>query len=202
MDYQQGLIFYRKPATEVEILKKYGDKYYQVKETYILTGESVDNTLLTPEQIQNYLDNQDEIIKGVIKAIEFNNKQKKLQEDQDKKELEQQQEYENVYGYLDNKTPMQKGKILKILNKETHYYSDGKYLGYWTRKEFLYNMINNGYIIEHKKDLKYWGKGYEEKIKANEYRLVAPDNSFYEITKTEYDYTEYLIKNVLIDKIA
>ena len=40
----------------------------------------------------------------------------------------------------------------------------------------------------------YWNKKSEVTLKENEYRLVCTDNSFYEITKTEYDFAMYICK--------
>ena len=90
---------------------------------------------------------------------------------------------------------MQKGKILKVLNKKENYYSEGKYIGTIAKKDFIKNILDNNGTVEHKKDVRYWNKKSEVKIKANEYRLVLPDNTFYEITKTEYDFALYLINN-------
>lgn len=197
MDKYIGIKFQSRPCLEVEVTNKYGDKYYQVKETNLITGEVNTTTLLTPDDIQRNLDNQELIINKNRSAIESHKEREIRTEIEKQKELAEQLEYENVYGYLDNKTPMQKGKILKTLNVKAHYHNNGTYLGHMTRKDFLYKMISEGYTTAHLKDLKYWGKDYELKTKSNEYRLVAPDESFYEITKTEFDYANYLINNVI-----
>ncbi len=197
-----GLKYKARPVIEVEILEEYPTKkyglMYRVRETDLLTGKVTENGLLLPEYIKNDLENQAKIIESHKKAIEYDKKRKENEKAERQKELEKQKEYENVYGYLDNKAPLQKGKILKILNVKSYYRSQGEVLGYWTRKDFVYNMINKGCTLEHKKDIKYYGKDYELKTKANEYRLVLPDETFYEITKTEFDYGSYLItENIL-----
>lgn len=203
MDKYIGIKFQSRPCLEVEVTNKYGDKYYQVKETDLITGEVNTTTLLTHDDIQRNLDNQEFIIEKNNKAIKSHKEREVMAEIERQKELTEQLEYENVYGYLDNRTPMQKGKILKILNVKTHYYNNGEYIGYMTRKDFLYKMLTEeNYTITHERDLRYWGKNYEMKVKANEYRLFSPDESFYEITKTEYDYAKYLINNVIADKTA
>lgn len=187
-DKYSGVKFYNSSMDIYEVLG-YSDRY----KGYLLSKNGVMNGMYDIEQasyIDFMLSKQDKYIEDNKRWIE----QQQLEKEQEEKE---KFEYENVYGYLDNKTPLQKGKILKILNTKTSYSKDGMNLGYMARKDFLYKMIREGYEVEHKKDLKYWGKDYELKVKANEYRLVAPDKSFYEITKTEYDYANYLINNIL-----
>jgi len=87
---------------------------------------------------------------------------------------------------------MAKGKLLKTLNTKYNYYESGIYKSSMTRKDFIKLSLDKGAALEHKKDLKHYDKNCELKIKANEYRLISPDNSFYVITKTEYDYGVYL----------
>ena len=192
-----GIKFESLSCIDNEVLQRYNDKYYLIKEVNIITGKSRSDILLTPEQIQEYLDNQEEIIEKNKKAMEYHIKTEEQTELEKQKELQEQAEYENVYGYLNNKTPIQKGRILKILNVKISYAKDGEFLGYLTRKDFLYRMINEGCFIAHKKDINYYGKDGELRVKPNEYRLVDSDGSFYEITKTEYDYANYLIKNII-----
>ena len=196
---KEGLVFYRKPNTEVEILRRYNDKFYLVKEANMINKDSRSDILLTPEDIIKILDNQNEIKEKIKKAIEYHKKQEKEEVQRKEKEDQKQKEYENVYGFCDKMSPMQKGKILKVLNKTYNYYSDGKFIANMSRKDFLKKHIENNNCIKHLKDLKYFTKDGECKIKNNEYRLVLKDNTFYEITKTEYNYANYLI-NCLTEK--
>lgn len=191
-DQYSGIKFYDNKMDIYEVLG-YSEHY----KGYLLSKNGVLNGMYDIEQVA-YIDY---MLSKQNKIIEHNNNYIEQQRQEQIKEEQQKIEYENVYGYLDNKTALQKGKILKTLNKKTNYYSNNEFIGNWTRKEFLYNMIDKGYELEHKTNISYWNKQLEEKIKANEYILIASDNSYYEITKTEYDYAIYLINNI-INKVA
>lgn len=199
-----GLEFQR-PWNITKVIAKRNTEYgtlYQVEEIHIIEKNKDNTTLLTESQINEALGNQEYIINLNKEFVNEHIESKRKAEIKRIKELEDQIEYENVYGYLDNVTPLQKGKILKVLNVKAFYNDNGIFLGHWTRKKFLYEMIKKGYTLEHEINITYWNKKLEEKTKANEYRLVSPiDNDYYEITKTEFDYTNYLINNV-IDKVA
>jgi len=154
---------------------------YMVKQDNLIGHQ-----LMTDQEIEFYLSKQEKLTR-----LKKESEERERIEQEEQERLEQQ--YNNTYGYTDNLTPMQKGKVLKILNTEENYYSNGVEIGRMTRKDFIKSILDNGGKVEHKKDIKYYARNYELKIKKNEYRLVLQDNTFYEITKTEYDYGLYLI---------
>lgn len=189
--------FYTRPNHYNKVLKQYNDKFYLIEEKNLITGEVRNDQLMTAEQIDNYLNNQSIIIEKVQKSLNYNKKVLEAERQEQEKREQAEQEYNNTYGYTDNMKPMSKGKILKVLNKKENYYDNGKYIGTIARKDFIKNILESGGNIEHKTNVRYWNKKSEVTIKENEYRLLCADNSFYEITKTEYDYAMYLINSVV-----
>ena len=184
-----GLKFYDSRMNTLEVLE-YSERY----KGYLLSTNGVMNGMYQIEQaeeIEFQLAKQD-------KYIESDRKYKAYEQEEQRKEEQIQFEYNNTYGFIESikLTPMAKGKMLKILNTKENYACNGESLGVMTRKNFLKLMLEKSGSFEHKKDSKYYDRNGELKIKANEYRLNFPDNSFYVITKTEYDYGMYLSKIV------
>lgn len=196
--------FYTRPNYHNKVLKQYNSKFYLIEEKNLISGEVRQDGLLTEEQIINYLNEQENIIPLVQKSIESHKKMLEIERMEQEKQAEQERQYNNTYGYTDNMPVMAKGKVLKILNKKENYYDNGKYIGTIARKDFIKNILESGGNIEHKKDARYWNKKSEVTIKENEYRLYCKGDerkenseSFYTITKTEYDFAMYLINNQL-----
>ena len=122
--------------------------------------------------------------------------EEELKQQKKEKHIQKQQEYNNTYGYTDNLKPCQKGRILKILNKEFNYYDYGTL----KRKDFILKVLKEGYKPQIKDKIvssikKVKGKR-QEKYKYN-VPVIEKDNKFYEITKTEYDYAMYLLEEVI-----
>lgn len=199
-----GKEFYTRPNHFNRVLKEHNSKYYLIEEKDLNSGDTRNDILLTEEQINNYLNEQETIIPKVQKSIEYHKKALEAEKLEQEKQAEQERQYNNTYGYADNMPAMAKGKVLKILNKKENYFDNGKYIGTIARKDFIKNILESGGNIEHKKDVRYWNKKSEVIIKENEYRLYCKGDerkenseSFYTITKTEYDYAMYLINNQL-----
>jgi hypothetical protein len=193
--------FYTRPCHYNKVLRKYNNEYYLVEEKDLISGDAREDILYTEEQINKYLSEQDFIIDKVNKAIESNKKMLEIERQEQEKREAKEREYNNTYGYADNMSPMAKGKVLKILNKTENYYDNGKYIGTIVRKDFIKNILESGGNVEHKTNISNWNKKSEVTIKANEYRLVLQDNSFYIITKTEYDYSIFLKDKLLKEAI-
>jgi hypothetical protein len=187
--------FYTRPNHFNKVLSQYNSKYYLIAETDLISNETRNDILLTEEQITNYLSQQDFIIEKVSKTIESHKNMLEIERQEQEKREAEKREYNNTYGYADNMKPITKGKVLKILNKKENYYDNGKYIGTIARKDFIKKLLESGGNVEHKTNVRYWNKKSEVTLKENEYRLVCTDNSFYKITKTEYDFAMYLINN-------
>lgn len=160
-------------------------KMYQGKETNV--NGIVTNPLLNDDDIEFYISKQQE-----IKAYE--EKTQKVKSEQSKKEEEEKTEYENVNGFCDNLSPMQKARTLKTLNTEIRY--NGKWM---TRKSFVLHLILEGYTPTIKDKVMSSNRKIQgERIVKYKYNVptLVNDNRFYEVTKTEYNYALYLLDNV------
>jgi len=181
-----GSKFFDAQMNILEVLE-YSERYkgFLLSENNDINGKH--RLIMQDQEIEFYLTNQDKYIESRKNSLE------RERQEQAKKDLEQY-EYNNTYGYTESikLTPMAKGKLLKVLNTKENYCENGKQLGAMKRKDFLKLMIDQGYTLDHKTDLKHYDRNCELKIKANEYRLITLDNSFYVITKSEYDYGMYL----------
>jgi len=143
--------------------------------------------IMQAEEIEFYLSKQTEWIESHKNSLERERQEKERQEQEEYK-------YNNTYGYTESikLTPMAKGKLLKTLNKSFNYFENGIFKYSMARKDFIKLMLEQENRLEHKTNVRYYTKNSELKIKANEYRLTSPDNTYYEITKTEYEYGKYL----------
>ena len=160
------------------VVEKWEDKY----NAYLVIEEDMPEhhrLIMAKEDIERYISNQEN-----LKASKERSEQRELEEF--KRQQEEDFRNNNSWGFADSLSPMQKGKILKVLNKQYNYYSDGKYIDTMTRKDFIKSMLEKGYYIEHKQDVRCWGKNGEVKITPNEYRLTEKEGGYYIITKIEY----------------
>ena len=92
---------------------------------------------------------------------------------------------------------MQRGKVLKILLKSI--FTDGRCMA---RKDFIVNHILNGSSVKQVDNvITSYGSKWDSKVSKpkTEYRLYMPDNSFYVITKTEFDFAQYIELESLIE---
>ena len=175
-------------------------EYYRVKNY----TDNRDNELFTNENLNIYLSKQEEL-SSKYESRQLRKKvwKKEVQEERKKKEILEKRLNED-YGFCENKTLLQKGKILKILNKEIRYNNE-----IITRKERIVNILttcNNCYTdeylntnrySEHKINLEY--KKLTDKIEYRLYFQEGNDEYFINLTKTEYQFSEYLIKNKILN---
>lgn len=178
-----GLKFKGFQGQEMTVIK-YMDQFkmYYVEE--ITKTGFKGNELMDDERIQFYLSKQEEILASDKKMQEINQQIKEREE-------KEKQEYENVYGYCDNMSPMQKAKVLKTLNKSMRH--NNKTM---TRKEFIYNLIQEGYTVRIIDKLQTSQKKVNlERIAYYKYDVPVIENKegFYTITKTEYNFALYLL---------
>ncbi|APR02493.1 hypothetical protein RSJ2_4172 (plasmid) [Clostridium botulinum] len=163
--------------------------------------DNKENELMKKEQINKYLDNKSfydtKLKKHKSYLIKFEEEKKRIEE----KERKEKEQYNFCYGFCDRKTDLQKGKILKILNTKMLYREN-----IMTRKEIIeflmkkYKQIApeehlNTNRISKKINLEY--RKLKDKL---EYRIYfdKEKSGFLEVTKTEYDYCNYLLENKLI----
>lgn len=129
--------------------------------------------------------------KEINKHLEKSEERKKYYEDKDKKIKEEQakeeqkiKEYKDIKGFADDKSEMQRGKIIKSLNNKINY--NGEIV---TKKQFIENVISKEKALPEKGMYK---KSYDGVLKER-YSLKKSDGKFYEISKTEFDYAQYLL---------
>jgi len=149
-----------------------------------------------PEEVTNgqyQLWDQNWMDRILSKQEEYKNKlelHKKALIEEEKREAEEARykaEKEDLYGFDDGKNPMQKGKILKCLMIYNNYS-----IGFMTRKDFLMIRLKNGFKLDYKQFTNY-------KTDTKKWCYVlGNENCFTEITKTEYDFAQYLLNNNLI----
>lgn len=117
------------------------------------------------------------------------------QEEQERKIQEQQAIIkaikENLYGFTDNKAPMQKQKILDCLMKNFCY--NGIIMN---RKEFVIDKIKQGYTGE----IKNFRTQHSDKIKPYNCLFDAEHETFIDVTKTEFDFFNYLKDSHIIEQ--
>lgn len=135
--------------------------------------------------------NIDDVMSKQERIINFDKQQKEIRLKQDKEEREREEQYNNVYGFCDNMTALQKGKVLKCLNVINRYDNYGNL----PRKEFIFKALQDGLKPGIQYNVTYYSrKGYTTKPVV--YIMDAQEYSI-DITKTEYNYAIYLIENVL-----
>ena len=91
---------------------------------------------------------------------------------------EEKQKHESFYGFTDGMTLMEKGRVVKILDRRYRY--NGVVM---SRAEHVKSSIESGCTIS-------------TRLKANGstmYCLDTTRGSYYTITKTEYDFARYLM---------
>jgi hypothetical protein len=177
-----GLEFIDNMDKNLKVLK-YNEKYkkYECCQDNQMNGLY---PLLSKDDILFLLTKQDKYKQQRIKNIEY-----KIE--QQEKEDRQKQEYENVYGFCDTKTPLQKGKILKILNTMMNYTT----YGVMKRKDWLLLKRKDNCKIDIRYNVKTITRNGAKNIPI-EYIVYVKnnDNEYTTITKTEYEYIEYLYR--------
>lgn len=198
MKYQKGFKFIdnRRVYEIIEFMEQF--KMYRLRNF----TNNKENELMKESEIDSYVSRKEEILAKREKSRIFNEKQDALIKAEQEKELKEKQDYYFCYGYIDNKTDLQKGKILKILNIKEHF--NGQYI---SRKNLIHKLIHNYNDIEleiYKNTNRYSKKRvcltYKKLVDKIEYRIHYNKNHLLEVTKTEYSYIKYLIETKRLQK--
>ena len=147
----------------------------------ILEGSQV----FTKEYIINQLSKHDILLSKLQKQEERRMQESLRKKAEAEEEAKRLKDYNFCYGYTDAKTPLQKGRILKALNKEILYNGN-----LTTRKNLIHSLISDGCKTEIHID--------KDGKKTN--RFYTKSASFFEVTKIEYDYINYLLNKKCIIK--
>lgn len=172
---------------------------YFIKEDYKL-DEEIRVTGLYIHRIEDFtneiINNQDKIRKDNIRAKEIEAKVLKQEEEQRKQEERERYKENFCNGFTDCFKPILKGRIIKILNKQYRY--DGVVR---SRKDNVVAYLRDNYLPE-EKTVKYTVKEYknfyERDIDKTKdiYVLINNEGIYLEITKTEYDYANYILNEL------
>lgn len=195
MKYEKGFKF-MDYFTDYEVIE-----FMEQHKMYRLNNpkENRQNELKSEADIDSCILMKDEFIARRESNRVFREKQKALADAEQEKELKEKQENDFCYGYTDNMKDMQRGKVLKALNKRIVRNNN------WiSRKRAIEEIIRDNKTIELKKVTltnRYSSKKvnltYKELKDKTEHRIYFND-CFMEITKTEFDYATYLINNDLV----
>ena len=143
--------------------------------------------------------------------IEDEERRKRAIERQQQEEAELKAEIENakkeklefLQGFGDNKTVIQIERLYSILSKAFTYVNNGK-TQRKTRRDFIIDFLSEGYQPERVEDVvRHTGNKWNPKKSKpkTEYRLYEADtNSYYDITKTEYDFACFYAKKITENK--
>lgn len=138
--------------------------------------------LWTDEDYERYFTAQDEIKQSIIRRAEQDEKDKERKQ----KLLLEKQAEENLYGFDADMAPMQRGKVLKCLLKLLNYQN----YGILSRKDHIIKRLQGGSTLKIKESKRY----------GTIRMLLFPDGKTYtDLTKTEYDFAEYLVKTSSIN---
>lgn len=103
---------------------------------------------------------------------------------------------ETYFGFTDNKKPMQAAKIEKTLDKLWRF--DGEVMA---MKKYVFLKLQEGSKPGYEENYSYYSKRLNDYTKPKTlYKLMHEDDCYTEITKTAYEYANYLLKNNLTDE--
>jgi hypothetical protein len=170
------------------IYSPYGDRFEIVRTRACGDFVASDDSLISIEQMEEWKKNQEAYKQKYDDFIAANARYAAIQAEREARRLKkEEQEHKLKYdlcGYTDNMPNIKAEKIANVLNKRVSI--NGKSM---TRKEFIcMAAAENGQFFEKQ----YTG---DKSITYGVYDWIEK-NTFYKITKTEYDFGMYLLKQV------
>jgi len=100
-------------------------------------------------------------------------------------------------GFTDSITPLQKSKVQTTLDTQIKHNNV-----IMPKKQFIYNKLQEGYTPYIEEDVSYYSRKLQDYTKPKtEYRLDNQKGSYYDITKTEYNFAVYIIENNFLDTV-
>ncbi|MGG3987472.1 hypothetical protein [Bacillus smithii] len=107
-------------------------------------------------------------------------------------------ELKNTYlGFAENIKPLQRARKYKSLDKLIRF--NGTVM---TEKEFIYTLLKEGYMPHIEANYSYYSKRLDAMTKPKtDYQMFNDEtSSFYSVTKTDYEFASYIIKNGFLDE--
>lgn len=188
----------------------WGFNTYRNEDRYVVNDPNKDDdrvygTLISESDMDVFISKQEEFKQGIALRQE----RAELHRLKELEEKEQQRNRENLFGFDSKLTPMQRGKIQKVLMKEINYKNDdGKVIYCATRKDFIIYLLSVGYTPEEyirKEQKKVANYNNACRVKSMEWetytkhgfemRRTISENqaNVYAVTKTEYEFAKYMI---------
>jgi len=100
-------------------------------------------------------------------------------------------------GFTDTLTPMQKYKVSSTLDTQIKHNNI-----IMPKKQFIYIKLQEGYTPIIEEDVSYYSRKLGNYTKPkSEYRLSNSEGSYYDITKTEYNFAVYIVQNDFLDVV-
>lgn len=165
-----------------------GEPCYSLAENVSFSGEVIEEFRLSGFVIPFW--RMDSEIEADEKSVEEYKLDLEIIELKRQRDERLKQKRENTFGFTDGLSPMQKARVLKILNEYRKV--DGVL---YIRKEFVEKRVSEGWIVQ-METISYQGRKIngERKGKTETKEvLVKGDYIFDFLTKTETDYAKYLI---------
>lgn len=100
-------------------------------------------------------------------------------------------------GFTDGIKEPRKTRVEIILDEQKRYFEDGKSIGVFSRKELVLNLLLEGNQAGKEENYQIYKRDGELTKPKTVYRMYCDENSFYYITKPEYDFYNYLAENNL-----
>jgi len=97
-------------------------------------------------------------------------------------------------GFTDNMKGIKTVKTENTLNNLIRY--NGTVL---TQKDWIFQLLQNGYTPKVEEDYSYYSQKKQAYTKPKNLYMLEKEGSFYEVSKTAYEFAKYLIENNLID---
>ncbi|MDM9944055.1 hypothetical protein [Clostridioides difficile] len=100
----------------------------------------------------------------------------------------------NDLGYTKNMKKMIAVKVFKVLNEFTEY--NGSLM---KKMNFITLLVLKGYLPECKENFSYYSKKINGYTKPKNIYILSNSDSYYNISKTEFNYAKWLITNNITD---
>lgn len=100
---------------------------------------------------------------------------------------------DSTLGFAETKTPMQKERVQNTLSKLGRY--NGTVL---TEKELILSYLLIGGSVEKVENYQYTKRNGELSKPRTAYKLYTDDRTYFEISKTAFDFANYVINNKLV----
>ena len=174
-----------------------GDKFYAFEKVatvdkiedgnyYVHLGDDATDVRRFPKQSVEGLIAEHE---DTIESLKYQENREQANQEREQQLAKLDEERQDMNGYANDKSLLQRGKILKVLNKAFRYDGEIK-----SRKTYIEEKVNEGSVIKQSNN--------------GDYGVFSERGTYNKITKTEFDYANFLketkptIKPTIETKVA